>query len=124
MRPEGGAASGALVEHGTSRSGRWLRARRLRIALWIAVIEGILVVFRVISWPIAVVLAIAIVVLYFAAANRVRSDTLRQGAWIAAVSQAIVALVPVLVVVVGTLALIAVAAIAIVALIVLLSDRG
>jgi hypothetical protein len=124
MRPEGGAASGALVEHGASRRGRWLRARRLRIALWIAVIEGILVVFDVISWPVAVVLAIAIVVLYFAAANRVRNDSLRQVAWIAAVSQAIVALVPVLVVVVGTLALIAVAAIAIVALIVLLSDRG
>ena len=37
------------MEHGTSRTERWLRARRVRIALWIAVIEGILVVVHVIS---------------------------------------------------------------------------
>ena len=115
---------GAYVEHGTSRTGRWLRARRLRVALWIAVVEGVLVVFHVISWPIAVILAIAVIALYFTAGSRLRSDAVRQVGWIAAVSQALVALVPVLVIVVGTLALIAVAAIAVVALILLLYDRG
>ena len=115
---------GATIEHDSSRTGRWLRARRLRVALWIAVIEGILVVFHVISWWLAALVAIAIIFGYFSAGIRLRSDAARQVAWIAAVSQALVALVPVLVFVVGTLALIAVAAIAIIALIVLLSDRG
>lgn len=114
---------GELVEHQTSRMGGWLRARRLRIALWIAVIEGILVVFHLISWWLAMILAVAIIFGYFSAGIRLRSHAARQVAWIAAVSQALVALVPVLVIVVGTLALIAVAAIAVVALIVLLSDR-
>ena len=31
------------IEHHTTRAGRWLRARRIRAALWIAVIEGIIV---------------------------------------------------------------------------------
>jgi len=114
---------GALVEHGTSRTGRWLHARRLRIALWTAVAEGILVVLHVISWPIAVILAVAVIVVYFSVGNRLPSDAARQVAWIAAVSQALVALVPVLVIVVGTLALIAVAILAVVALVLLLSDR-
>jgi hypothetical protein len=115
---------GALVEHGTSRTGRWLRARRLRIALWTAVVEGLLVVLHVISWPIAIILAVAVIAVYFSTAHRLPSDAARQVAWIAAVSQALVALVPVLLIVVGTLALIVVALLAVVALILLLSDRS
>jgi hypothetical protein len=115
---------GALVEHGTSRTSRWLRARRVRIALWVAVIEGLLVVVHVISWPIAIIVAAAVILGYFYGAGRLGSDTARQVAWIAAVSQALVALVPVLLIIVGTLAVIAVAVLAIVALILLFSDRG
>jgi hypothetical protein len=114
---------GAVVEHGTSRPGRWLRERRVRVALWIAVIEGVLVVFHAISWPIALIVAIAVVVMYFSAGNRLRSDVAGQIAWIAAVSQALVALVPVFVFIVGTLALIIVALLAVVALVLLFSDR-
>jgi hypothetical protein len=114
---------GAVVEHGTNRPGRWLRERRVRVALWIAVIEGVLVVFHAISWPIALIVAIAVVVLYFSAGNRLRSDLAGQIAWIAAVSQALVALVPVFVFIVGTLALIIVAILAVVALVLLFSDR-
>jgi vacuolar-type H+-ATPase subunit I/STV1 len=120
-RPELGP--GEVLEHRSTRTGRWLRERRLRVALWIAVIEGILVVFHVISWPVALVIAVAVVVLYFGMVGRLRSDGLRQLAWIAAVSQALVALVPVLVIIVGTLALILVAILAVVALVLLLSDR-
>jgi hypothetical protein len=115
---------GVLVEHGSSRTGRWLRARRLRIALWTAVIEGLLVVLHVISWPIALIVAVAVILVYFSAVSRLRSDVARQIGWVAAVSQALVALVPVLLIVVGTLALILVAVLAVVALILLFSDRG
>ncbi len=114
---------GALIQHGTSRIGRWLRARRLRIALWTAVAEGLLVVLHVISWPIAIIVAVAVILVYFSGRHRLPSDAARQVAWIAAVSQALVALVPVLLIVVGTLALILVAALAVVALVLLLSNR-
>src|SRR6186713_1400502 len=96
----------AVIEHGTSRTGRWLRERRVRVAIWVAVIEGLLIVLHAISWPIALVVAIAVVVLYFSTRDRIHSDVVGEVAWIAAVSQALVALVPVLVFVVGTLALI------------------
>ena len=33
------------VEHGTTRFGRWLQVRRIRITLWIAVLEGLIVAF-------------------------------------------------------------------------------
>jgi hypothetical protein len=114
---------GALIEHGSSRTGRWLRERRIRIALWIAVIEGVLIVFHQISVPIALIVAVAVVVLYFSAGNRLRSDVAGQIAWVAAVSQALVMLVPVLVIIVGTVALIIVGALAVVALVLLFSDR-
>jgi hypothetical protein len=118
------AASQAVpIEHGTSRIGRWLRARRLRVALWAAVVEGLLVVLHVIPWSIAIIAAAAIILVYFSAASRLRSDTARQIAWMAAVSQALVALVPVLLIIVSTVAIIMVAALAVVAL-VLLFARG
>ncbi len=113
----------AVVEHQTTRTGRWLRERRLRAAFWIAVIEGLLVVVHAIPWQVAIIVAVAVIAAYFWAGSRLRSDAARQVGWIAAVSQALVALIPVLVILVGTLALIAVAAIAVVALILLLSDR-
>ncbi|SRR6266508_6294 len=114
---------GALVEHGSSRTGRWLRARRVRVAFWVAVIEGVLVVFHRISWPVALIVAIAVVGLYFWAGHRIRSATAQEIAWIAAVSQALVALVPVLLIFVTWLALIAVGIIAVIALVLLFSNR-
>src|SRR3982751_5413287 len=97
---------GPAIEHGSSRMGRWLRARRIRIAFWIAVAEGILIVFHAISWWVAIGIAVVVVVGWLSFAHPLRSDTARQAGWIAAVSQALVALVPVFVLIVGTLALI------------------
>jgi hypothetical protein len=114
---------GPAIEHGSSRMGRWLRARRVRVAFWIAVAEGILIVFHAISWWAAIAIAALVVVAWFSLAHRLRSDTARQVGWIAAVSQALVALVPVLVLVVGTLALIVVGLLAVVALVLLFSSR-
>jgi hypothetical protein len=115
--------TGPALEHGSSRLGRWLRARRLRVAFWIAVAEGILIVFHAISWWAAIAIAALVVVGWFGFGHRLRSDTLRQAGWIAAVSQALVALVPVFVLIVGTLALILVGMLAVVALVLLFSSR-
>jgi hypothetical protein len=115
--------SGPVLDHRSTRTGRWLRARRIRVAFWIAVIEGILVVFHAISWWAAIAIAALVVIGWFSFAHRLRSDTARQLGWIAAVSQALVALVPILVIIVGTLALIVVGILAAVALILLFSSR-
>ena len=115
--------TGPALEHGSSRAGRWLRARRVRIAFWIAAIEGLLVVVHAISWWLAVAVAALLVFGWFSFGHRLRSDTARQAGWIAAVSQALVALVPILVIVVGTLALIVVGLLAVVALVLLFGSR-
>jgi hypothetical protein len=111
------------LEHGSTRHGRWLRRYRTRIAFWIAVVEGLLLVFGAISRWAALLVAVVIIVGYFALATRLRSLVVRDVAWIAAVSQALVALIPILIIVVGTLALVAVGILALVALIVLFGDR-
>ena len=115
---------GAVVEHRSTRPERWLHSRRVRIALWLAVIEGLLVALKVIAWPIALIAAAGIIGSYFYAGHRLRPGPTREVAWIAAVSQALVALVPVLVIILGTLALILVGVLAVIALVVLFSDRG
>ena len=105
------------IEHGSTRGGRWLRDRRLKVALGLAIAEGLLV-----AW-LAILVAIAVLALYFGWARTSGPDWLREPGWIVAVWQAVVLLVPVLVVIVGTLALVAVGAIAILALVALFADR-
>ncbi len=113
-----------MIEHGVSRGGRWLRARRVRLALWIAVIEGLLVVFLdLIPWWVALVIAAGALGFYLFVGREQRSETVRQVSWIAAASQVLVVLVPILVLIVGTLALVAVGILAVVALIALFADR-
>jgi hypothetical protein len=111
------------IEHRSSRTGRWLRARRLRLALWIAVAEGLLVVFDVIPGWVALVVGALVVAFYFFVGRGLRADTVRQASWVAAASQLMVALIPVLLFVVGTLAIIGLAILAIIALVVLFADR-
>lgn len=111
------------MPHRTTRSGRWLREWRFRLALWIAVIEGLLVVFDVVSGWVALAIGAILVVFYFWVGRELRWDTLRQASWIAALSQVLVAFVPVLAFVLGVLAILAVAVLALVALAALLADR-
>jgi uncharacterized membrane protein YphA (DoxX/SURF4 family) len=118
-----GVPSGQLIEHGSSPAGRWLRARRLRLAAWIAVVEGLLVLIHAVPRIPAIVLAAAIVIFYFGFGRQLRADSLRQVSWIAAMSQALVILVPVLAVLIWGVAVLALAVLAVVALFVLLQDR-
>lgn len=118
-----GVESGQLLEHGSTSLGRWLRARRLRIAAWVALIEGLLVLIHAIPRIPAIILAAAIVVFYFGFGRQLRVDSLRQVSWIGAMSQALVILVPVLAVLIWGVAVLALAVLAVVALFVLLQDR-
>lgn len=115
--------SSAPIEHGSSRGSRWLRERRLRVALAIAAVEGLLYLVGALSWWLVVLLA-AVAVLFWAYAGRTsRSDTLRQLSWIFAVSQVLVVLVPPVFKLVKWAAISMVVLLAVAALIVLLRRR-
>jgi cytochrome b561 len=115
---------GNVIDHGSSRTGRWLRARRVRFALWIAAVEAIIVaVAHDISRWTVIALAIAAVALYVAAGRESRSDTFRQLSWIFAASQLLAVLAAILAFIVFWTAIIAVVVFAAVALFFVFTDR-
>jgi hypothetical protein len=113
----------ATIEHGSTRLGRRLRNNRLRIALIVALVEGILVLVGSIDWWIVVLFAILGVAVYVMAGRAARREEARELSWIFAVSQVAVVLVPVLALVLTAFAVVALVLIAVVALVVLLRDR-
>jgi hypothetical protein len=116
---------GGTIEHRSSRMGRWLRARRIRIALWIAVLEGIVVALAhdVSRWTV-VAIAIPLLALYIIWGRNARSDTVRQIGWIAGASQALAVIVVIMAFILSWLALVLAGIFAAVALLFLFSDRG
>ena len=112
------------IEHGSSRTGRWLRARRLRIALWTAVAEAILVALLhdVSRWTV-IGIAVLAVSFYVFVGREARSDTLRQASWIAAASQTLAVLAVVFAFILFWGALLLAAIFAAIALLVLFTDR-
>jgi hypothetical protein len=117
------AYSQPMIEAGTTRMGRWLRERRLRLALWVAVIEGVLVALTadLTKWTVLVI-GIILLAFYIVAGRNMRWDVARQLSWIAAASQALAILVVILAFILGLLAIVAVVAFAIIALVYLFSD--
>jgi mannose/fructose/N-acetylgalactosamine-specific phosphotransferase system component IID len=100
-------AQAHVIEHGGTSASRWLRERRLKLALGLALVEGVLVIADVIPNWLAIVVGAAILGYWFVAGRHHRQQLARQVSWTAAMSQVFVALVP----------------IAIVALVALLADR-
>jgi hypothetical protein len=113
------------IEHGTTRTGRWLRHRRIRITLWIAVIEGIIVALLhdISRWTV-IALAIPILALYVFWGRSAKSDTVRQVLWIGGASQALAVVVVILAFLLDWLALLLAGIFAAIALLFLFSDRG
>src|SRR2546427_3166592 len=116
-------SQGHVLEHRSTPLARWLGARRVRLAFWIAVGEGLLVVLHVIPWLIALLVAIAVAVFYFAAGRELRSPTAREISLIGAGSQLLMILVPVFLAIVGWLAIIALVVLAVVAVFALLTFK-
>jgi hypothetical protein len=115
-----------VIDHGTTRTGRWLRAHRLRFALWIAVVEGIVVALSkdFSRWALFALAIVALATYIFWGRNA-ESDTVRQGFWIAGASQSLVVLVTILALyILPLLALILAAVFAAIALLFLFGDRG
>ncbi|MEX2646000.1 MAG: hypothetical protein WD249_07050 [Gaiellaceae bacterium] len=111
------------IEQREGPASRWLRERRLRFALGIALVEGILVVLDVIPEWVAIVVGAAIVAYWWVAGRNHGWQLARQVSWTAAMSQVFMALVPVLAFVLTALAVVALVIIAVVALVALLADR-
>ena len=116
-------SSHVLIENGESRLVRRLRQNRVRLALAIAALEGILVLAGVIDWWLVVLFALVALGVYAAWGREHRSPDVRFATWTAAVSQLLVVLVPLLAGVLVVLAVVAVVALAAVALVALLLDR-
>ena len=116
--------SETAVAERSSRTGRWLYGRRLKIALGIAVLEGILVAVEhnFTRWGLIIVSA-PIIALYVFAGRSFESDTGRQLSWIAAAAQAFAVILVILVFVIGLFMLIVAGIFAVIALILLLGER-
>ena len=112
------------LEHGSTKTGRWLRARRTRIVLWIAVLEGILVALTedFTKWTV-VAIAIPVLAVYILWARNARSDTVRQVGWIAGASQALAVVVAIFSFLLSWLALALAGVFAVIALIFLFGER-
>ena len=108
--------SATAIEHGSTRPGRWLRERRLRLTLWIALIEGLLYFVHILHWWEAVVLAVIGVGFWWYAGRSSRSDLIRQASWIFAASQLLVLCVPVGLAILKAIAIGVIAILAIIAL--------
>jgi hypothetical protein len=113
------------IEHKTTKAGRWLRARRIRISLWIAVIEGIIVaVSKDYSRWTLITIAIIVLALYVLFGRKLESDTGRQLFWIAGLSQSLAVLVVIFSFIVLWISLITAGVFAAIALLFLFTDRG
>jgi hypothetical protein len=118
------AYSQPMIEAGSTRTGRWLRERRIRIALWVAVIEGLIAAFShdIGRWTI-LVMAVIVLAFYMVAGRQLRWDVARQLSWIAAASQVLAILVIIFAFVLKLIAIVLIVGFALVALVYLFSDH-
>jgi hypothetical protein len=111
-----------VIEHRQGASARWMRERRIRIALLIAFVESLIVLFSAHGWRYVIIAAIVAVLAYWFVGRR-RSGVVYEITWVAAASQLLAVLVPVLWVLVKTLAIIVLVGLALFLLAALLLDR-
>ena len=116
-------SSGADVLEKPDPKRRGLRANRLRITLWVGVIEGILTLVGLIP-HLAIYLLAGIAIAFYAFVGRkYSSSTARNTAWIFAASQLIAVLVPSVLHVAKWFAITVIIVAAVGGLIVLFADR-
>jgi hypothetical protein len=113
----------AVIEHREPAWARNLRRNRLKFAIGIAALEGLLVVAGAVPWWAVVVFAAVAVWAYLSFGREHARADVRGVTWVAAVSQLLVVLVPIAVVVATAAAVAVVVLLAIAALVVLLRER-
>jgi hypothetical protein len=112
------------ADHERSGTAVWLQQRRLKIAIGLAVLEGIIVALTAdfTRWTVIIISA-PIIAFYVFAGRTLESDTGRQIAWIAAATQAFTILLCVVALLIGSFALIGAGLLAAIAVILLLGER-
>jgi hypothetical protein len=117
------ATTHPIVESGSTRGGRWLRDRRIRITLWVAVIEGLIAAFShdIGRWTI-LVMATIVLAFYVLAGRHLKWDVARHLSWIAAASQVLAILVVIFAFILKLFAIVAIVGLALFALYYLFSD--
>ena len=111
------------IEAGSSRAGRWLEARRLRLALWISALEALVVLLShdVTKWT---VIALAVVsVLAWIGGRESRHQLVREVLWIFAASQLLAVIAVILAWIVKWAVIMAVVVFAVLGLVYLFLDR-
>ena len=116
-------SSDLLIEHGETRLARRVRQNRVKVALAIAALEGVLVLAGAIPWWFVVLLALAALAVYAGWGREHRSPEVRVGTWTLAVSQLLVVVVPLAAGLLVVLAAVVVVLLACLALAGLLLDR-
>jgi hypothetical protein len=119
----GSAREQPVIDARSTRASRWLRDRRLRIALWIAVLEGIVVAVsgQFSKWTVLIIAAL-VLGLYVALRERLTWDAGRQVLWIVAASQVLALLVVLFAFIFKWIAIALIALFAVFALVYLFSD--
>jgi hypothetical protein len=113
----------STIEHDASRVGRWLHARRARIALWLAVIETIVAAVTHDVSRVTIIVLGAIFVPLYLYWGRERGDAIRQVSWIGAASQALAVLAVMLAYLIGFFVFFLAGIFAVVALVLIFADR-
>src|SRR5215212_4199703 len=113
-----------MIEAGSTRTGRWLRERRVRIALWVAVVEGLIAAFShdIGRWT-SLIMAVIVLAFYIVAGRQMKWDVARQLSWIAAASQVLAILVVIFAFILKLVAIVVIVGLALVALYYLFSDH-
>jgi hypothetical protein len=111
------------VQHDSTRAGRWLETRRVRLACWIAAAEAIIVLFshNLTKWTV-IVLAI-VSVLAWLGGRESSSHVVRQVLWIFAASQLLAVIAVILAWIVKWAVILAVVVFAVLGLVYLFLDR-
>jgi hypothetical protein len=99
------------IEAGSTRTGRWLRERRIKIALWTAVVEGL------------IVLAVIVLAFYIVAGRSFKWDVARELSWVAAASQVLAIFVVIFAFILKLIAIVIIIGFALAALVYLWADH-
>lgn len=116
-------SANAVLEHRQGAWGRRLQRNRLKVAVGVAALEGLLVLAGAVSWWVVVLLAIGAVGVYVQVGRDHRNPDVTNATWVLAVSQLLVIVVPVVAAVAVALAAVLVVAFAVLALAALILDR-
>jgi hypothetical protein len=112
-----------VLDHGSSKSGRWLRANRLKLTLWIGAVEGALVLLGALPHLAVYLLAIVAVGFYILVGRKYTSPSARTLTWVFATSQLIAVLIPGVLHIAKWIAITAIIAAAVVGLVLLFAER-